>query len=122
MPKPPPTFSAMMRNWVSASLKTSVAMARRIMCGPCTVQRSVVRWSRGAYSAMQPRGSMELVVSRLITMRWRTTCGAVANAFATAAPSPATWVKAWLSGQPSHTATAPGVIASSVVATAGSIS
>ena len=98
MPKPPPTFSAITRNCVSASLNTSVAMARRIMCGPCTVQRSVVRRSRKAYSAMQPRGSMELVVSRLITMRCLMTCAAAANIFATAAASPAVWVKAWLSG------------------------
>ena len=71
---------------------------------------------------MQPRGSMELAVRRLMTIRWRITWAAAAMDLATAALSPAAWVKAWLSGHPSHTAPAFGAMASAVVDTAGNTS
>ena len=63
---------------------------------------------------------MELVVRRLITMRWRTIWSAVVKARSTAALLPSSWRKAWLSGHSSHTGGAPGATASAAEVTAGS--
>src|SRR5262249_60661541 len=62
---------------------------------------------------------MLAAVTRLITKRCLTTCAALATAASVAALSPNNCTKPILSGQPSHTGAAPGLLASAVETLAG---
>ncbi len=69
---------------------------------------------------MQARGSMVAAVTRLMTKRCLMTWSALAMAASVAALSPNSCTKPMLSGQPGHTAGAPGFEASAVEIAAGS--
>ena len=68
---------------------------------------------------MQPRGSIETVVRRLIRMLCLMTWSAAANAFSVAALLPASWKNATLSRHSSQMSGASGAIASSSVVADG---
>ena len=69
---------------------------------------------------MAARGSIEFAVMRVFCSLSETTCAALAKAASAASLLPIIKVKAMLFGASSHTAGAPGLIASSTATTAGS--
>ena len=120
MPKPPPTLSAMMRNLVSGTLKISSAMVRRIMCGAWTVQRRrdaiLARVVLGEAAARLHGIGGQAADDHAV----RNPAVGRGEGRSTAALSPSSCTKAWLSGHASHTAGAPGATASAIAVTAGS--
>ena len=114
MPKPPPTFSEITRNLVSGTLKISLAMnaADRVRPLHGAAQRVAIlaRIVFGEAAARLHRIGGEPADRHAMA---HDVSGARRRPSSTAALSPASWTKAWLSGHSSHTAGAPGATASS---------
>ncbi len=88
MPKPPPTWSAMQRIFVSGIPNTKAVISSRMMCGSCEVIQTVYWPVAGSYVAAAPRASIGFGIRRWLTSRSLTTTSASASALSVPSASP----------------------------------
>ncbi len=110
----------MQRILCSGTPMTKAASSSRWMCGVWLDIQIVYSSVPGLYQPMSPRVSIELGMSRWLTMRWRTTTSAPSTAASVPALSPTFHSNTTLLGAFSWSCGAPSRMAFSASTTAGS--